>query len=391
MKLQLRHPAISLILVQTLSSMRDVPQFTFFLIYLQEQIGLTPIMISSVVAGAQLSSTVLALLGGAITMRLGSKWVLALGLMLAGLSSLVFQTHILWLLVLLWLVSGAGGAMLNVGGASYLTRLGGRGALGTLSAFYVLSMTIGGALGNPIAGVVIEGRGYAALGWAVMGVTVIALAIVAWLMPNPTPKSATVPDLPPNAAVALPAPHRTKRLLMGMRCLPTLFYGMLSVLVPLMLNDLLGSKVMVAAYGTSTLVVASITQLLAGRAADRWGARGPTLFAYAALVVVGLGLAFNTQSVAGLFGFGVMGIAAAWALSALMFVWVADGIPKTHHPSTFGALHAVWSLSMIGGSLFGSWLMGIGAALPFLLFGLLNVGSMFLALAYYGRQGITRF
>lgn len=133
MKLQLRHPAISLILVQTLSSMRDVPQFTFFLIYLQEQIGLTPIMISSVVAGAQLSSTVLALLGGAITMRLGSKWVLALGLMLAGLSSLVFQTHILWLLVLLWLVSGAGGAMLNVGGASYLTRLGGRGALESVS------------------------------------------------------------------------------------------------------------------------------------------------------------------------------------------------------------------------------------------------------------------
>ena len=74
-----------------------------------------------------------------------------------------------------------------------------------------------------------------------------------------------------------------------------------------------------------------------------------------------------------------------------MFVWVADGIPKPHQPSTFGALHAVWSLSMIGGSLFGSWLMEIGSALPFLLFGLLNIGSMFLALAYYGRQGITRF
>ncbi|MEI6096186.1 MAG: hypothetical protein WCR08_12135, partial [Gammaproteobacteria bacterium] len=58
--------------------------------------------------------------------------------------------------------------------------------------------------------------------------------------------------------------------------------------------------------------------------------------------------------------------------------------PKTHHPSTFGVLHAVWSLSMIGGSLVGSWLMGLGQALPFLLFGLLNVGSVFLALAYYG-------
>ncbi|MCW1968707.1 MAG: MFS transporter [Anaerolineae bacterium] len=381
----LRHPALPLILVQTLSSMRDVPQFVFFLIYLQEQIGLTPILISSVVAGQQLASAVVALFGGAITARLGSKWVLAIGLALAGLSSFVFQTHAVWLLVVLWLISGAGGAMLNVGGSSYLTQLGGRGALGTLSAFYALSMTIGGAVGNPIVGFVAEERGYSALGWAVMGVSIIALTLLLWLMPNLNAPTAATPDLPADLAMAAPAPRLTRQLLLGMRCLPTLFYGMLTVLVPLVLNEISGSKVTVAAYGTSTLVVASVAQLMAGRAADRWGARGPTLLAYAVLVLSGLGLALNSQSVAGLFGFGVMGISAAWALSALMFVWVTDGIPKPHHPSMFGTLHAVWSLSMMGGSLIGSWLMGLGAALPFLVLGLLNVGSVFLALAYYKK------
>ena len=74
-------------LVQMISGMRDAPQFTFFLIYLQEQFGLAPAAISGVVAGGQIAGMAAALLGGAITARLGSKWVLVCGLVLSGLSS----------------------------------------------------------------------------------------------------------------------------------------------------------------------------------------------------------------------------------------------------------------------------------------------------------------
>ena len=66
------------------------------------------------------------------------------------------------------------------------------------------------------------------------------------------------------------------RLLVGLRCLPTIFYGTLTVLIPLLMYDLTGSKVAVAAYGTTTLIVASAAHFLAGRSADRWGARLPT-------------------------------------------------------------------------------------------------------------------
>ena len=122
------------------------------------------------------------------------------------------------------------------------------------------------------------------------------------------------------------------RLVVGLRCLPTIFYGMLTVLIPLLLNDLTGSKVMVAAYGTINLIVASGAQLLAGRAADRWGARIPSLAAYAAIVLSGLGLAASHGTVWGLFVFGVLGIAAAWSLSTMMYVWVSDGIPQGRTP-----------------------------------------------------------
>ena len=67
-------PAVLLILVQMTSGMRDMPQFAFFLIYLQEQLGLTPATISGVVAGAQIAGMAAALLGGAITARMGTKW-----------------------------------------------------------------------------------------------------------------------------------------------------------------------------------------------------------------------------------------------------------------------------------------------------------------------------
>jgi MFS family permease len=175
------------------------------------------------------------------------------------------------------------------------------------------------------------------------------------------------------------------RQLLGLRCLPTIFYGMLTVLIPVLLNHLSGNKLVVAAYATTNLIVASAAQLVAGRAADRWGARRPTLIAYSAVILAGLGLAVTVNTVWGLFVFGVLGVAAAWSLSTLMYVWVKDGVAQPEHASSFGLSHAVWSLSMITGSLLGGALVRTFPGLPFLVAGLLNVGSLFLALAYYAR------
>ena len=125
-------PAILLVLVQTVNGMWYMPQLSFFPVYLQEQLGLTPVVIGSVVAGAQVAGMVTALLGGWVTGMLGSKWVLVCGLALSGVGSLVFQIHVAWLVAMLWFIGGAGLALITVGGASYLTRLSLRGALGCL-------------------------------------------------------------------------------------------------------------------------------------------------------------------------------------------------------------------------------------------------------------------
>ena len=287
----------------------------------------------------------------------------------------------------MWFAGGAGLALITVGGASYLTRLSVRGSLGMLAAIYALSMTIGGSIGNPIAGLLINRRGFGAFGLAETALIAATALVAALLMVYLKDRAAEPASLRAFWSDTLPMARRTKiRQLLGLRCLPTIFYGMLTVLVPLLINNLSGSKTTVAAYGTTTLIVASAGQLLAGRAADRWGARGPTLVAYAVIVLAGLGLAATAGTVAGLFIFGVLGVAAAWSLSALMYVWVADGVPQGEHASSFGLLHAVWSLSMITGSLLGGWLVRSTPGLPFVVAGLLNVGALFLTVAYYNRS-----
>lgn len=380
-------PALLLIFAQLASGLRDMPQFAFFLIYLQEQLSLAPVMISTVVAGAQIASMVAALLSGAATARLGSKWVLVGGLLLSGLSSLAFQVHAFWGVALLWFIGGAGAALVTVGSSSYLTRLSVQGRLGILAALYALSMTIGGAIGNPIAGVLIAQYSFHLFGWAAITLTLSTTLILTFWMKNLYDYAAEPVALRRFGASLLPQLRQPKvRLLIGLRGLPTLFYGTLTVLVPLLLNQLSGSKVTIAAYGTTTLIVASVAQLLAGKAADRWGAQRPTLVAYGTIMLAGLGLFFGSGHVMGLFFFGVLGIAAAWSLSTLMYVWVADGLPKDEHPATFGLLHAVWSLCMIGGSLLGGWLVRLTPGLPFLLGGLLNSGACLLIVVYYRRK-----
>jgi len=379
-------PALVLILVQVTGGLRDMPQFAFLLIYLQERFGLPPMTISSIISGSQLIGMLTALVGGAAAARLGSKYVLLAGLSLLGLSSLAFFAPFPWLAAAFWLLSGAGTALTAVGGASCLTQISARGGLGALAAFYALSATAGGAIGSPLAGLLIERAGYQAFAAAAMLLSASIILTVMLLMPRfETQTTGQVSVKSIGSGLSTTARQPNMLLLAGMRALPTIFYGMLTVLIPLMLNNLTGSKITVAIYGTANLLVASLAQLLAGRAADRWGARLPTTIAYLGLASAGVGLAFTHDTVWGLFGFGVLGIAAAWSLSTMMYVWVNDGVPKSGHPATFGLLHAIWSISMISGTVLGGWLVESVPALPFFIGASLNCAAIFLGAVYFSR------
>jgi MFS family permease len=183
------------------------------------------------------------------------------------------------------------------------------------------------------------------------------------------------------------------RLLIALRFLPTIYYGMSVVLLPLMINHLAGNKTTVAIYSTVSLIVASAAQLLTGRAADHLGHRRPTLIGYGAMIGAVLGLAAFAGQLWGVILFGVLGTSAAWSVAALLPCLVADGVPHAEHGRTFGLLHAAWNVAMMSGSVLGGVLTRTSAGLPFLVAGLINGMSIVAALAFFarlGREGVAK-
>lgn len=370
-----------LLAVQLLSGAWILPQMSFFPIYLEEQLTLSPFALSAVVAAGQAAGLIAALLGGRLTDTLGSKRVLVLGLIGGTLVSLVFLVQLPLIVALLWMLGGVANSLQTLGGSSYLTRAVNPQRLGVLSALYALSMTLGGAVGSPVAGQILDTSGFRIYG--LIGVAVVASALVVASLFLPVQRVAAEEGQEKQISTLALARRSVMQLLMGLRFLPTVYYGMSLVLVPLMINSLAGNKTTVAIYGTIGLMIASVAQLLAGRAADRYGHRTPTLVSYTLLILASLGLAIFSGQLWGVFVFGILGLATAWALASLLFVLVSDGVSRAEHGRAFGLLHATWSIAMITGSLLGGALTHMQPGLPFLVAGLLNTLSIVLALAFF--------
>lgn len=386
--------ALPILTVQLVSGFWYMPQNSFFPIYLEERLGYAPLLISSIVSASQAAGSIAGVAGGVLSDALGSKWVLVAGLACAAMGSLAFAVNVPWLVALLWIIAGLAVGFHTLGGSSYLTKVADRRYLGVLSAFYELSLTTGGALGNPVAGGVLERFGFTtfALGLCVL-VTATLLGTLLFV-----PR---VQDHRPAATDVGAATHQrwreslggvlhlvrrpTVAMLLALRFLPTVCYGMLGLLIPLLVNRISGRKTTVAIYATLSLVMASTAQLLVGRLADRFGRRWPTLASFSALILSATGLALFSHHLWGIFVFGVLGYSAAWALSALMFCLVSDSVPPVEHGRVLGLLHGIWSLGMIAGAMLGGGLIRVAQGLPFLAAAVLNIGSVVLLLAFLAR------
>ena len=380
-------PVVPLFLIQLVSGMWLLPQMSFFPIYLEEQLKYAPVAIASLVAASQLAGMVAGLVGGALSDIIGSKSVLLLGMVGGALAALAFRTHLPAVVTILWMVGGMANAFHTLGGSSYLTRMAGASSLGILSAFYALSLTTGGAVGSPAIGIILDRQGFGAYSFIVLALVAVTLTLATFGLPRLQPQESHTRGA--GSAFWVGAIELIRRpvvlMLIGLRFLPTIFYGMAGVLIPLMINHLAGNKTTVAIYASISLVAASGAQLLAGRAADRFGRRWPTLIGYGAMIVGPIGLALFSNNLWGVCAFGVLSIAAAWAVATLMFCLISDGVPPVEHGRVFGLLHATWSISMVCGSMLGGVLMRVAPGLPFLVAGLLNVGAVVLALAFFAH------
>jgi len=158
---------------------------------------------------------------------------------------------------------------------------------------------------------------------------------------------------------------------------------MATVLIPLLINRTARSKTAVAWYATLSLITASLAQVLAGRAADRWGRRGPTLVAFGVLVISAVGLAGSAAHLWSFYTFGVLEACAAWSLSTLTPCLVSDATAVEERGRVLGTLNLLWNVGMMVGALLGGALVEIAVGLPFFVAAWLNLGAIMLAAFFF--------
>jgi MFS family permease len=380
-----RWPIALLLIVQLLSGVVISSQRSFFSIYVEEQLGYTAVLISAFITIGQLWGMVASAVGGMLCDVLGRKWTLVLGLTGLVFGSLIYLVRVPWLVASLWAVSCLGLGFHTLGGQSYLIDVAVSEHLGVLSALFNWGYTIGGALSSPGAGLILDKQGFGAFGLALLAVSSATTVGTLALLPRLRGKRGADTLVWSKSLFGYKEViRRPVMIVLGLvRFLPTCYYGMAVVMNPLLINRMAGNKTAVSLYATLSLILATLAQMVTGRAADRWGRRRPTLVAFGVLLISIVGQASFATHLWSFYTFGVLGICAAWSLATLLPSLVSDAAAAEERGRVLGMLEVLWNVGMMVGALIGGTLVEIALGLPFFVAAVLNLGAIVLAVSFF--------
>jgi MFS family permease len=228
-------------------------------------------------AGAVLGS----IPSGIVAARFGVKRTVLVGLTIVAICTIVFGfgTEI-WELDLARFCQGIASAFSWTGALAWLVAASPHGRRGTLIG-QAFATAIAGALFGPVLGGTASVVG---IRWAFGTVGVASFGLVVWaaLMPSQTPEE-------PQGISALGRALTDKRVLAG--CwyvvLPSLLFGVVSVLGPLRLSRLGFGAIAIGAVFLISAAIEGSNNVLIGRIADRHGSLAPIRGGLAAGIVVG--------------------------------------------------------------------------------------------------------
>jgi MFS family permease len=379
----LNRPIVVLLLLQLMGGMMFSPHRTFFPIYAKE-LGYSAVLIATLATVRQLMGLFASLVGGTLSDSLGRKWTLLLGYVGFLLGGLIFLTPSAGWIAVLWALSGFGMGLHTLGGQSYLMDTAHPRYLGLLTAFYNWGYTLGGTLSSPVTGFLLDRWNYQVFGIALTAFALVAIAVNLFSLPrSPARTGRGAASWKKLFGYGDLASRRPVIALVAIRFLPTFYWGMALVFIPLLLAAAGATKMVIALYATVSQVVASLAQGVVGHAADRFGSKWPTVITFSVLVLSILGTGILPGQLWSIFAFGTLGAAAAWSFSTLLPTLVAQVTEPAERGRVLGWIHLWWNLAMIVGSMVGGVLFEWGMGLPFLVAGVLNLLSIVLAFLFF--------
>lgn len=375
-------PPITVLLgTQLLACLAVAPAITFLPVYLDD-LGYSAVLIAGIVTLQRAMGLIASLAGGWLIDSSGAKRALLLGQLCYFAGTLLFLARAPLWVSLIWAVNGIGTGLHVLGGQNYLMEKADHAFLGILTALYLWGYTVGTSISNPVAAVLMRKTGYSGLTLFMAAPAAATLVLTAAALP---PSQHASPGARISQGYRGIAWRPIVLMLAGLRFLPTFCYGMAAVFVPLQLKKAGASNPLIALFATVSSVFATLTQLAAGRIADRASWKAPTAGAYILLAASSLAIGAWPDRLWLLFVCGTLGIGAAWSLSTLLPTLVSKVTVPAERGRVLGYVHLFWNLAMILSSLSGGYLFEVWMGLPLLAGGGACLGALFLVAAFFQK------
>ncbi len=312
---------------------------------LSHQLGLSKSSAGLLTASYAIGMLVASLPGGVITIKIGPRRTVGLGLALLAVSTLGFAfANSAPLLELARMVEGVGGACTWAGGLAWLndaTPVESRGA----TVGRAMGAGIAGSLLGPAIGAVAAETGRAALFSALVLVVVVLLVLTLRLPEQPQSSGQRI-------SYALQALRRRSMLVAGwLVMLPAIASGIMNVLGPLQLHNLGAGAFAIGALYLAGSAIETLLSPWVGRISDRRGRLLPLRVGMVLLApaIVGFMLPHQLGVAAVIQAVFFVAIGIFWAPAMAMMADIADriGLDQAHAA-------ALMNLTWAGGQILGS-------------------------------------
>ena len=377
---------LSLCLIVFVVGLITGPVHFFFPVYAKSELGKDAFFAGILRAIPIGLGGISALIGGTLSDRFGRKPTLLIGMSGAVVIGALFTTQIPFFIWGILCYQGIASGFKTAGGQSYLISSVPSNRLGFATGLYFISSTLGGALGNAIAGETIHRVNFRAFGTTSIVFSGILFLFAFLYLPR---VSQTVHNVDHsqkgiwkstlNIGKYRDLFRRSNiRMLIGLRVFPTYYWGSVNLLMPIMINNLGGER-LTGYYGAMSLVFAFACQFVTGKICDAKGHRFPALVANIVVTFLAFGLVFFHNSLLGLEFFGILGAGAAWALSTTIPRFINEFTTPQEKGHGVGLTHLAWSTGFLLGYVVSGYLYKISDPLPFIVTGFFLICSSCIA------------
>ena len=381
---------ISLCLILLAAGLVTAPIELLFPVYVEEALGRTVWFAALLRAIPIALGGLFALVGGALSDRLGRKSTLILGMTGALVVGVVFISERPLLIWGVLCYQGIASGFRIAGGQSYLISAVDANRLGLAAAVYFMTYTFGGSLGSAIGGELIDRFNYGVVGGGTICVMVLLILVALILLPRLPHGSSDRKSFTQMLVGYREMLRRGEvRLLLGMRFLPTYSWGTVSLLLPVLIARTSGVR-LAGYYGASRDLFAACCQLISGRICDVVGAKSTAFVATCLVALTVVLITLNTGSTALLFGLGVFGAGAAWSVSITMPRLIDEFFAAEEKGRGVGITHLAWSSGFLSGHMVGGRLESVAISLPFAVAAGMVVISAILAFQLWQSGKVKR-